>query len=75
MLKLPMEASFPTISDVTSVPRALMIRRAPPGCRLANEETSRTAPSTITQERPFKICRKRGEPYRYANRPAIALDT
>ena len=50
-----MEASSPMISDVTSVPIAFMITRAPPGCRLAKDETSRTAASTITHVRPFKI--------------------
>ena len=50
-----MEASSPMISDVMSVPMTFMSTRAPPGCRLTKEETSRTAPSTITQERPFKI--------------------
>ena len=55
MLELPMEASSPMISDVMSVPMAFMIRRAPPGCRLAKEETSMTAASTITHVRPFSI--------------------
>ena len=52
MLEFPMEASSPIISDVTSVPMAFMIRRAPPGCRLTKEETSMTAASTITHVRP-----------------------
>lgn len=55
MVELPIEASSPMISDVMSVPMAFMIRRAPPGCRFAKDETSKTAPSTITQARPFKI--------------------
>ena len=49
-----MEASSPMISAVTSVPMTFMSTRAPPGWRLTNEATSRTAPSTITHERPFK---------------------
>ena len=55
MLELPIEASSPMISDVTSVPMTFMSTRAPPGCRLTKGPTSRTAPSTITHERPFKI--------------------
>lgn len=61
MVELPTEASSPIISDVTSVPMAFRIRRAPPGCRFAKVETSKTAPSTITQERPFRICEGRAK--------------
>lgn len=55
MPQFPMEASSPIISEVTSVPMAFMIMRAPPGCRLAKEDTSKTAASKITHLRPFKI--------------------
>lgn len=54
-LEVPMEVLSPRNSAVMSVPMALMMIRAPPGWRFAKVDTSRTAPSTITQQRPFKI--------------------
>ena len=50
-----MEVLSPRNSAVMSVPMALMMIRAPPGWRFAKFDTSRTAASTITQQRPFKI--------------------
>lgn len=53
----PTDRSSPRSSWVMSVPSALMMRRRPPGCRCANSDTSRMAPSTSTQLCPFSTWR------------------